>query len=655
MPSWLAYGAVVSTQIYETHELVLMAAPLLVAMVVEWRRWELGPWRRRMEAFALVGLGGLLWARIGVVPSVVVLLFLLSGIRLSLPREGPQRRQLLLMGFLIWVTTAISTFDLDFLVWSVLWVLGAGLVLLHQAWESSATLRRGPTQPPPYFRLLGWTFATFVLALVFFISLPRIALGFRAFSWNVTSLVSPQAGISDSLDLNSAGPIAPNSDVVLRVLPPEALVTSEPTSYAQALGLLRGVVLESIEGQRWNVGLGTPSLPHRRLYAGEWAFQGNAPGQLRVEYYVAPNPLGILPLPYGTLSLLPPQGLPIQTGQGGSLRWMYPVRRPVPLQFVLDPSTTLSEGPPFGKRLARLLETGTDTASADRWSKANAPADMPPVQLAERLSGALRRFDYTLDNPSGSAANPLADFLERTHAGHCEYFASALALMLRYRNIPARVVNGYRLGPWIPEGGYWLVTQNEAHSWVEYYDAESGHWHLADPTPSAPPESLGASTFWAAFQRWTDAIRFRWDQHVVRFSGEDQVAGLEKVRGWISQWQAWNPGSGVWRILILIAIPILVGWAWIRFKPHRWGLGGSPKPAGIRVLVPLLRRAGRHVKPAVGETARDWLTRLQHHRPDRTEALRAIAEEVDAVAYGGKEAHGLKRQVQAEAKQWKRR
>ena len=162
------------------------------------------------------------------------------------------------------------------------------------------------------------------------------------------------------------------------------------------------------------------------------------------------------------------------------------------------------------------------------------------------LERALRQFRYTLDNPSGQAANPLEDFLERTQAGHCEYFASAMALMLRARGVPARVVNGFRLGPWIPEGGYFRVSQDQAHSWVEYWD--QGRWHVADPTPAGAgqgprgrPLGLGILT------RWLDTLRYHWDRHVVRFSDQDQVAGLSwlqaRIQGWEWRWKA--PPAGL--------------------------------------------------------------------------------------------------------------
>ena len=517
LPPWLALGAIISTGIYEPFEWVLMAVPLCAAAWVEWRRWNLGAWRCHFELLALGGVLGLIPLRMGLVPTVIVMLFLLCGIRLSLPREPSHRRQLLLMGFMAWVTTAISTFELHFLAWSLLWVAGSAAVLMQLAWESSASLRGGPMQRPPFGRIPLWTLSAVVLSAGFFLSLPRITMGLRFFPWGVAGLTSTQAGMSDSLDLSVGGPIAPSSEVVLRIIPPSSLTSDEQIRYRQALSLLKGITLEGLDGQRWDHLLETPAPRYARV---ETLPPGMvAPGGLlTLDYFVAPSPQGILPMPYGRLMLAPPPGMPVRSAQGGSIRWSFPSRRPIPLQIRVDSSLLIPEPSPGPRRTALLLQTGVGTDAAGRWCRRMAPDDVPPAELAARLTGALQRFAYTLDNPSGKAANPLQDFLENTRAGHCEYFASALALSLRYRGVPARVVNGYRLGPWIEEGGYWLVTQNEAHSWVEYYDAVGRSWRIADPTPAAPAASLSARTLWAAFQRWTDAIRFRWDRYVVRFS-----------------------------------------------------------------------------------------------------------------------------------------
>ena len=80
---------------------------------------------------------------------------------------------------------------------------------------------------------------------------------------------------------------------------------------------------------------------------------------------------------------------------------------------------------------------------------------------------------------------PLVGFVTRTHAGYCQYFAGAMALMLRYLGIPARVAVGFAGGTYDPKQHVWNVTDREAHAWVEVWFKGYG-WLPFDPTPAAP-------------------------------------------------------------------------------------------------------------------------------------------------------------------------
>ncbi len=90
---------------------------------------------------------------------------------------------------------------------------------------------------------------------------------------------------------------------------------------------------------------------------------------------------------------------------------------------------------------------------------------------------------YSLDSltmPSGS--DPLAYFLFTRKTGHCEYFASSMAILLRCANIPARVVVGFQKGEWNSPGEFFAVRQRDAHAWVEAYFQGAG-WMTFDPSP----------------------------------------------------------------------------------------------------------------------------------------------------------------------------
>jgi transglutaminase-like putative cysteine protease len=302
--------------------------------------------------------------------------------------------------------------------------------------------------------------------------------------------------------------------------------------------------------------------------------------------------------------------------------------RTVPIQVRWNPEDLQFERRLSPRRLALLTALAPEHEAARRWSLRLAPGTLPVPALVRTLETALRGFRYTLDNPSGRAANPLEDFLDRTQAGHCEYFASAMALMLRARGVPARVLNGYRLGPWIPEGGYFRVSQDQAHSWVEFWD--EGQWLRADPTPAAPAGSGASAAGLGALSRWLDALSYRWERYVVRFSDQDQQAGItwiqERWQGWEWHWKK-PPAGFSWTMAGLII-------AWAAWRTRGYWQPAPKGPGRIRALRPLVNAVRRRSPPRPGDTARTWLLRLADHRPERLAALQHLADAVDADAYG---------------------
>ena len=666
LPLWAVYGAVARTGIFEPWELVFMAAPLVAAAIVEAFRWDLSRGRLPLELAVIGWLAFDILVHPGFFGQVVRLLFLLSGLRLALPRQPPQRRQLLLMGFLLFLTTAISNADLEFFAWALLWMLTATLALLQLAWEQPASLRHGPSPRPPFRLVPFWIVGALAMAGCFFLLLPRLNTGWRPFPSFGAALGRLQAGLSDQVDLSQSGPINANHAVVMRVVPPADLSTGQREALGHYLAYFRGVTLEKVEGQRWESGDLTRGLD---IALGNAQDTGSGEPGVHLELFLNPTPRGLVPLPYGTAFVATPFLQRLRRGTGGSFHLPFPVTRGIPLQVVqADPQAERLHGqglepdsiplddarPPAGQHLAMLLELQPEHEAARRASLSWAPGVMKAPALAATLVARLRTFRYTLDNPCGTAANPLEDFLDRTQAGHCEYFASALALMLRARGVPARVVNGYRLGPWVPEGGYWLVTEDEAHSWVEYWDEDGKVWRMADGTP---PLAADADGGWSqTWSRLADAVSFKWDRYVVRFSGDDQAVGLVSIQsaaqrftnGWHWSWK--RPTLPAVGLVVLLAL----AWAAWRIRPKRPS-GSQMEPKGSRALAPLLRRTRRLAPPQPGETARSWLARLARLRPDRAETLRSLSEAADHALYGGSRESALKPLAKAEARAWKGR
>lgn len=107
-----------------------------------------------------------------------------------------------------------------------------------------------------------------------------------------------------------------------------------------------------------------------------------------------------------------------------------------------------------------------------------------------------RPFTYDLETPGPPGGARAVDyFLLQSHQGYCEYFASAMGVMLRHLGLPARLVSGFGKGQFDEKHGY-VVRAQDAHTWVEVYFPGYG-WVEFEPTPdpnypaidrpSAPP------------------------------------------------------------------------------------------------------------------------------------------------------------------------
>jgi transglutaminase-like putative cysteine protease len=141
---------------------------------------------------------------------------------------------------------------------------------------------------------------------------------------------------------------------------------------------------------------------------------------------------------------------------------------------------------------------------------------------AKAIESALQtQYGYSLQMRA-SGSDPLSDFLFNVKAGHCEYFSTAMAVMLRTRGIASRVVNGFLPGEYNEAAGAYTVKQSDAHSWVEVYFPESQSWVTFDPTPAAgrtEPVSTGLA---AQLGKYAEALELIWFQYVVGYDKQEQ-------------------------------------------------------------------------------------------------------------------------------------
>ena len=139
---------------------------------------------------------------------------------------------------------------------------------------------------------------------------------------------------------------------------------------------------------------------------------------------------------------------------------------------------------------------------------------------------------YTLEMvaPPGGR-DPVEFFLLQRKKGHCEYFSSAMAILLRIAKVPTRNVNGFLGGEWNEYSDYIAVRAGDAHSWVEVYFRGIG-WVTFDPTPAAEEVAelgRGGDGLLDRLRRLADTMRFKWFKWVIEYDLERQLGFLRRV------------------------------------------------------------------------------------------------------------------------------
>ncbi len=261
------------------------------------------------------------------------------------------------------------------------------------------------------------------------------------------------------------------------------------------------------------------------------------------------------------------------------------------------------------RRLPELVRAAQDVVDS-------MPQDLrQPHRVAQRLSEYVSQeagLRYTLDLnfPRRPQLDPVEEFLTINRAGHCQYFASTLALMLRSQGIPSRLVVGYKTEEYSPYGEQYIVRQSHAHVWVEahleadqvpaeqptYGQPASGPvWLRLDPTPGSdgPPQGQVAHAF--------DFAQGIWETWVLDMGGrqqQDSLAGsgvgaslspvfegvAERLKGvgrgelgggalagsnWFS-WPAAAAGVGG-TLLLLLVLRVRLPQAWLRRRAAQAG------------------------------------------------------------------------------------
>lgn len=355
--------------------------------------------------------------------------------------------------------------------------------------------------------------------LIFFL-LPRVSSHYLS-AYTPTSDVS--TGFTDRVQLGRIGQIQQSSAVVMHIAIQNDLQGGYDLKW-------RGIALSNFDGRVWSnsyeqtlvrpAGDGSYRLAPLVDPRGALAVAGRS-----IHYRVLMEPVGT-----NVFFLAErPQSLTgnfrqVSTDAGGAVYDLdidHPINR-------YDAESQLGEIDSDELRLA----ANTAPGGMDEYLKLP-PLDIRISKLAEEITAlppsnydkaiALEQylsihFGYTLELPRSLPQDPLANFLFERKKGHCEYFASSMAVMLRSLRIPSRIVTGFRGGEYNDLTGQYVVRASDAHSWVEAYFPGAG-WISFDPTPAG---NLPARNGWSRMQLYVDAAASFWREWIINYDVSHQ-------------------------------------------------------------------------------------------------------------------------------------
>jgi transglutaminase-like putative cysteine protease len=498
-----------------------------------------------------------------VIPVVDLLLLLLSAEALR-SLDAPNDLRLYALSFALILASTAYRPGIVFLV-AFMAYIGLATVALMVGHLRRRAERHGVQEVPLGREMLTTTGALsaviLMVALVVFVTFPRVSQGWAGRGETMATSI---AGFSDQVSIGDHGStILGNPQIVLRV--------EFPDSTPDGVGGLhwRGRSYDRFDGVRWTRSSNLPpsSAPtswYRDRWTGDQIQQRIFGSALDTRVLFALHPVLQIDSDNGVQPLFDNAGDYVYWGSGAPAYTAYsPASLPPADELRVPARGYRPSGDHFlqlPRRLDPRIATLADSLTAgidNRYDQAIAIRDW------------LQTFTYTRQLPATAREATLEHFLFDRQAGHCEYFSTAMVVMLRAVGIESRNVNGFLGGQWSGFGNYLVVTQNEAHSWVEAWFPGFG-WVTLDPTPAgAGTGEVIASWFWPG-RILFDGIQHRWNKWVLDYSVDDQAGIFSSLLGTqtVEQVASSDPTSesGGPSPLAAIAVVLLalVGYMWAR-------------------------------------------------------------------------------------------
>ncbi len=457
--------------------------------------------------------------------------------------------------------------------------MGPGRTVLdrHGLCQDTAGRWIGPRFVMSIFRMavLGVLFGVLIFMVV-----PRIWIGSGNPFLN-TSLGAARTvtGFSSDIRLGHMGQILEDRTRVFRVRlfdrDSDRSVTIQEFASMQGLEepMFRGAVLNHYEKGRWQA-------VNRDEQFAVVPYIGKPPGMIRQEYVIdsseeqvifamRPVDLAYSMVPYQSLDRETNTRVLLARDMKASLQEYFIWSRTDPHADMPTLVTTDNRGRParayiqYQKWPAELVKM-KDLADRVAGEVVDDGKTSHERAIANRIVEFLRdsgEYGYSLEmRVEDPAADPVEDFLFNTRQGHCEYYAAALALMLRTQKIPTRLVTGFKGAEFNASSGYYEVQKRHSHAWVEaWYD---NRWQTLDAVPFSRDEEVRRFRtnrgFWGNAR---DSLSSIWSSYFVTMSidrqqssfyepltrmWDDAKSSLATMRDIFTEFGSVDPTGGGW-------------------------------------------------------------------------------------------------------------
>ncbi len=592
-----------------------------VAVAVALSRRPLSPvpnWVENLLAPLVVVIvvmaGGL---RFGILRPVAHLAVLVAAVRLPGSAQPARTASFAALLTLVGVAGIASSTHVTLIgylpvVLSVVVMAVARLELLGMAGRLGAG--RKADWPPPRLVVASVLIAMAVAAPLFAL-LPRLRSPFAAGVMTGGAV----SGFRETVSLNNIRSIQVSRARALRVALEEA---DEPAGEWLRLA---GATSQSYRGGLWAQG----QLGRERLLPGAGGDlplgdEPASPARLEV---TLETPSDRIFLPPGAARVLLAERVPFWRDPQGSLGATRRLEAGFSYAVVFDPARVILPPPNQGDLEVpddldglRSLAAGVTAGATNRTGAANL--------LEEHLRTA---YDYTMKWPLDApfSRDPVAWFLFEGKRGHCEFFASAMVMLLRSQDIPARLQTGYLGGE--PDGaGGWVVRDANAHAWVVAWVDEA--WRVFDPTPAVGRPAFSTAARLPPWRLTWLRVEEVWDRWVLTFSLADQLELLR--RGWESaaatgrRLVVWFAGALAGAALVAAGVL-----AWRRRAAAAGGEGISDITA--RAVDRLRREALSRAWAGAGATPRELTREVARRCPPARASAEWLVATHEAVRYRG--------------------